>query len=254
MFVNLNKSLIAQRFAKAGQSYTEQAVIQKQISQHLSQLMQNHCPENLAHVLEIGCGSGNLTHQLVKNFQIEQWYLNDLYPQVQRHFQDHLPIQWMIGDIETLDLPGDSDAIVSSSALQWINDLPKLLARCHTALKAQGWLCFSTFGPDNFTEIKQLTGQGLQYWSIDDWRQQLEKVNFEVVELSQQSLYMRFETPKAVLKHLKATGVTGASVQQQRWTKQSLTEFYQCYQQFQLENQQYSLTYHPIYCIARRTA
>jgi len=48
--------------------------------------------------------------------------------------------------------------------------------------------------------------------------------------------------------------VTGASVQQQRWTKQSLTEFYQRYQQFQLENQQYSLTYHPIYCIARRTA
>ena len=65
---------------------------------------------------------------------------------------------------------------------------------------------------------------------------------------------MQFETPKAVLKHLKATGVTGASVQQQRWTKQSLTEFYQRYQQFQLENQQYSLTYHPIYCIARRTA
>jgi len=252
--VNLNKSLIAQRFAKAGQSYTEQAIIQKQISQHLCQLMQNHCPENLVHVLEIGCGSGNLTHQLANNFQIEQWYLNDLYPQVQQHFQDHLLIQWMIGDIETLDLPADLDAIVSSSALQWINDLPALLTRCHDVLKAQGWLCFSTFGPDNFTEIKQLTGQGLEYWSIDDWRQQLEYLDFDVICLEQQHLNMQFENPKAILKHLKATGVTGASVQQQRWTKQSLTEFYQRYQQFQLENQQYSLTYHPIYCIARRTA
>ena len=252
--MNLNKSLIAQRFAKAGQSYTEQAIIQKQISQHLCQLMQHYCPENLAKVLEIGCGSGNLTQQLIAHFQIEQWYLNDLYPQVQQHFREDLAIEWMIGDIEALDLPTTLDAIVSSSAMQWMADLPKLLARCHDALKAQGWLCFSTFGPDNFTEIKQLTGQGLHYWSIDDWQQQLQKLGFDLIELEQQCLYMQFESPKAILKHLKATGVTAVSEQQQRWTKQSLTEFYQGYQQFQLENQQYALTYHPIYCIARRKA
>ncbi|WP_130802294.1 malonyl-ACP O-methyltransferase BioC [Acinetobacter ihumii] len=250
--MNLNKSLIAQRFAKATQSYTEQAVIQKQIGQHLCQLMQDNCPEDLAHVLEIGCGSGNLTYQLAKNFQIEQWYLNDLYAEVQQHFQGNLPVHWMIGDIEELALPKNLNAIVSSSAVQWINDLPLLLARCHKALNTQGWLCFSTFGPDNFIEIKQLTGQGLHYWSTDDWRQQLELLNFEIVELSQQNLSMQFETPKAVLKHLKATGVTGASEQQQRWTKQSLTEFYEAYQQFKLENNRYRLSYHPIYCIARR--
>ncbi|WP_320159400.1 MULTISPECIES: malonyl-ACP O-methyltransferase BioC [unclassified Acinetobacter] len=254
MFVNLNKSLIAQRFAKAGQSYTEQAVIQKKICQHLCQLMQASCPKHLPDILEIGCGSGNLTQQVAANFQVEQWHLNDLYPQVQPHFQSDLPIQWMIGDIETLTLPQHLDAIVSSSAVQWMTDLSVLLARCHAALKRQGWLCFSTFGPDNFTEIKQLTGQGLQYWSIDDWRQQLEQLNFEIVELSQQYFYMQFETPKAVLKHIKATGVTGTSVQQQRWTKQSLTEFYHRYQQFQLENGLYTLTYHPVYCIARRKA
>ncbi|WP_244939706.1 malonyl-ACP O-methyltransferase BioC [Acinetobacter guerrae] len=252
MFVNLNKSLIAQRFAKAGQSYTEQAIIQKQISQHLCQLMQGYCPEHLPHILEIGCGSGNLTQQLASNFQVEQWYLNDLYPQVQQHFQSNLPIQWMIGDIETLDLPLDLNAIVSSSALQWINDLPALLTRCHAALKKQGWLSFSTFGIDNFTEIKQLTGQGLDYWSINVWRQQLEQLGFDVIWLEQQHLSMQFESPKAVLKHLKATGVTGASVQQQRWTKQSLIDFYENYQKFKLENDQYTLTYHPVYCIARR--
>ncbi|MCU4414811.1 malonyl-ACP O-methyltransferase BioC [Acinetobacter sp. WU_MDCI_Axc73] len=252
--MTLNKTLIAQRFAKAGQSYTEQAIIQKQISQHLCQLMQASCSEHLPHILEIGCGSGNLTQQVAANFHVEKWYLNDLYPQVQSHFQSNLPIQWMIGDIETLTLPQHLDAIVSSSAVQWMMDLPELLLRCHDALKAQGWLCFSTFGPDNLTEIKQLTGQGLHYWSINDWRQQLEQLGFDVIWLEQQHLSMQFETPKAVLKHLKATGVTGASVQQQRWTKRSLTEFYQRYQQFQLENQQYSLTYHPIYCIARRNA
>ena len=251
--MNLNKSLIARRFAKAGQSYTEHAVAQQQVSQQLCELMQQYCPAHLSHVLEIGCGSGNLTKQVAAHFQVDQFYLNDLYPQVQQHFNQNLPIQWMIGDVETLILPQGLEAIVSSSAMQWIVNLPKLLQRCHDALKPQGWLCFSTFGPDNFNEMKQLTGQGLEYWSIEDWQQHLIQTGFEIIILDADHIQMQFESPKAILKHLKATGVTGTA-DQQRWTKSSLLQFYQDYLQFQTVEGQYSLTYHPVYCVARRKA
>ncbi|MEB4801038.1 malonyl-ACP O-methyltransferase BioC [Acinetobacter soli] len=254
MFVKLDKTRIAQRFAKAGQSYVEQAVVQKAISQKLAELMQQYCPATLPHVFEIGCGSGNLTHHVLANFAISRLYLNDLYADVQQHFLDEQPITWYIGDIEHIDLPTAIDAVISSSAVQWVHDLPQLLQRCHDALQPGAWLCLSSFAPLNFTQIKQLTGQGLSYWSRQDWQVQLQRAGFECVYLEDELLEMYFDTPKAVLKHLKLTGVTGTTQgNQPHWTKGSLHKFYQDYQQFQNNEGLYPLTYHPLYCLARRT-
>jgi len=250
--VSINKALVAQRFAKAGQSYVEHAVVQKQISAQLFKYLKVYCPQNLASVLEIGCGSGNLTHLFHSYFQVDQLFLNDLYADVDQHFSTIENIAWLIGDIEQLHLPQSLDAVISSSALQWMTDLPTLLHRIHDALKPNAYFGFSTFGSDNLTEIKQLTGQGLNYISLEFLKRQLEQQNFEVLFIEQEVKQIYFDHPKSVLQHLKATGVT-ATAKSHRWTKQSLQQFYSDYQQFYGE-QGFSLTYHPIYVIARRIA
>ena len=250
--MSIDKALVAQRFAKAGQSYIEQAVVQKQISAQLFEYLKVYCPQNLASVLEIGCGSGNLTHLFQTHFQFEQLFLNDLYADVEQHFSTIQNIAWLIGDIEQLTLPQSLDAVISSSALQWMTDLPTLLHRIHDALKPNAYFGFSTFGSDNLTEIKQLTGQGLNYISLEFLKRQLEQQNFEVLFIEQEVKQIYFDHPKSVLQHLKATGVT-ATAKSHRWTKQSLQQFYSDYQQFYGE-QGFSLTYHPIYVIARRIA
>lgn len=247
--MSLNKNLVAQRFAKAGQSYSEHATVQKQICQNLTVLLQQFCPTTMSRIFEIGCGSGNLTRLIAASFQIEELILNDLYADVQQHFNHQENLKWLIGDIETLAFPQQLDMIVSSSALQWMQDLPRVLQHCHTALNEKGWLCFSTFGPRNLTEIKELTGQGLRYWSIENWNNALTQAGFEVLYLSESEVQLYFDSPKAVLQHLKATGVTATA--QHRWTKQTLQQFYQDYDRFK-HAEGYSLTYHPIYCIARR--
>lgn len=247
--MSLNKDLVAQRFAKAGQSYSEQAIVQKQICQNLTRLLQQFCPRTIARVFEIGCGSGNLTRLITASFQIEELILNDLYADVQQHFNSHESLKWLIGDVEALDFPQQLDMIVSGSALQWMQDLPRLLERCDEALVDQGWLCFSTFGSKNLLEIKELTGQGLSYWSVENWNRALTQAGFEILHLSESETQLYFDSPKAVLQHLKATGVTATA--QHRWTKQTLQQFYQDYDRFK-HAEGYSLTYHPIYCIARR--
>jgi malonyl-CoA O-methyltransferase len=268
MFVSVDKALVAQRFAKAGQSYVEHAVVQKQISAQLFEYLKEYCPQSLDSVLEIGCGSGNLTHSFESYFQVEQLYLNDLYAAVDQHFLNlkspHLrsdtshpfvkgrpKVDWLIGDIEQLELPLELDAVVSSSALQWMTDLPALLQRIHDALKPKGYLGFSTFGENNLIEIKQLTGQGLNYYSLEALQQQLQENGFEILLIQQAYKQAYFDHPKSVLQHLKATGVT-ATATSHRWTKQSLQQFYSDYQQF-YDEQGFRLTYHPIYVIARRT-
>ena len=250
--MSVDKALVAQRFAKAGQSYVEHAVVQKQISAQLFEYLKAYCPNTFDSVLEIGCGSGNLTHLFQTHFQFEQLFLNDLYADVEQHFSTIQNIAWLIGDIEQLTLPQSLDAVISSSALQWMTDLPTLLHRIHDALKPNAYFGFSTFGSDNLTEIKQLTGQGLNYISLEFLKRQLEQQNFEVLFIEQEVKQIYFDHPKSVLQHLKATGVT-ATAKSHRWTKQSLQQFYLDYQQFYGE-QGFSLTYHPIYVIARRIA
>ena len=260
--MNINKALVAQRFAKAGHSYVEHALVQQQMSVQLCEYIKMYCPQRLPKVLEIGCGSGHFTQVLQQHVQLEQLFLNDLYAEVQQHFV--VPaldkgglgrvetVHWLMGDIEQLALPTQFDAVLSSAALQWMQDLPALFKRIAVALKAHGWLCFSSFGPDNLTEIKQLTGQGLSYFSAAALQQQLEQKGFEVVLLQQQQTALYFEHPKAILQHLKATGVT-ATTTPHRWSKQSLQQFCAEYDQFKNEHG-FRLTYHPIYVIARRTA
>ncbi|MDO7539198.1 malonyl-ACP O-methyltransferase BioC [Acinetobacter nosocomialis] len=247
--MSLNKNLVAERFAKAGQSYSEHAVVQKQICQNLTSLLKQFCPSKILRVFEIGCGSGNLTRLLVEAFQIEDLILNDLYSEVQEHFNHEEHLKWLIGDVETLELPQQLDMIVSGSALQWMQDLPLLLKRCNDVLTDSGWLCFSTFGPKNLIEIKELTGQGLNYWNLESWNSALTQAGFEVLYLSESETQLYFDLPKAVLQHLKATGVTATA--QHRWTKQTLQQFYQDYERYK-HAEGYALTYHPIYCIARR--
>lgn len=247
--MSLDKNLVAQRFAKAGQSYSEHAIVQKQICQNLTGLLKQFCPSTMSRVFEIGCGSGNLTRLITASFQIEELILNDLYADVQQHFNHQENLKWLIGDIETLEFPQQLDMIVSGSALQWMQDLPRLLERCNGALVDQGWLCFSTFGSQNLMEIKELTGQGLSYWSVENWNSALTQAGFEILHLSESETQLYFDSPKAVLQHLKATGVTATA--QHRWTKQALQQFYQDYDRFNYA-EGYALTYHPIYCIARR--
>lgn len=254
--MKINKHHIAQRFEKAGQSYVQHAVVQQHICQQLMQLMHKHLPNQAyPRVFEIGCGSGNLSHLLMQNFQIEQLFLNDLYAQVQVHFSDHQPIHWLIGDIEQLDFPEGLDLIASSSALQWMGDLEAVFQQCFNALNPQGYFSFSSFGPENLTEIKALTGQGLDYFRLEQIQEKLLQQGFEILHCSERIEKLMFQHPKEVLQHLKATGVT-ATVSRHRWTKHSLQQFYQQYKQFsqfdQAGQSYYPLTYHPIYCIARR--
>jgi len=246
---------VAQCFEKAAKSYTEHAIAQKQICQNLIRLMQEHLSEkSLDNVFEIGCGSGNLSHLLMQNFQIKQLFLNDLYPEVQQHFSESKKLQWLIGDIEQLDLPQSLNLIASSSALQWICDLDAIFKKCSDALTQHGYLCFSTFGQQNLKEIKALTGQGLDYLSIESIQEKLMQQGFEILHLEESIEMLTFQQPKQILQHLKATGVT-ATASQHRWSKQSLQQFYQDYQQFseldQCGQRHYQLSYHPIYCIAR---
>ncbi|WP_347455580.1 malonyl-ACP O-methyltransferase BioC [Acinetobacter thermotolerans] len=248
----MNTDLIAQRFAQAQSSYEQHAIAQRRVALELIQRIQLHVPPHLQRILEIGCGSGLFTRQLMQYYSFDQLFLNDLYPEVKQHFDEDARIYWGIGNIEILPLPQSLDLVVSCSALQWVQQLEALFLKIHQTLNSSGWLCFASYAQDNLKEIKALTGQGLDYLSLPQMIELLESCGYEVLVQEEQHLILEFEHPRDVLKHIKATGVQ-ATAEGFRWVKSSLQQFYAQYQQFQLpDSQQYPLTYHPIYLIARK--
>lgn len=248
--MKIDKAHVQQRFIKAKQSYTEHAVAQQKICLYLFDLIQKICPKKMKQVFEVGCGSGNLTHLLQHRFDIAHYIINDLYPEVMDFIPQ--PVTLYLGDAEEIDFPQYNNMVVSSSALQWMQNLEQVFQKIQHSISLQGWLCFSIFGQDNLKEIKALTGQGLKYPSKNELCILLEKNGFEVLHHEEQHIVLDFLHPHDVLKHLKATGVTATS-SDFRWTKKSLQDFYSGYEEFSLDNQRYPITYHPIYIIARRT-
>lgn len=248
--VSVDKRHIQQRFCRALPHYDCSATAQKQIASRLLEMLCQH-ESNFHSVLEIGCGSGDLSEKLQYRLNASHWAFNDLCD-TQAQLAERLPRPFSFhqGDAETLDFPQYYDLIISSSAIQWFHAPKQFIHRCHPHLNAHGYFAFSTFTPENLFEIKQLTQIGLDYPSITQWQEWL-STDFEIIDIACEPITLTFDTPQAVLKHLKQTGVTATS--QQSWTKSKLQNFCKNYvKNYRLPSWQVHLTYTPLWVVARK--
>lgn len=249
-----NIDLIRQRFQKNHAHYHQHAYIQRNIAHDLMALMNRYpLPKTYQRVLEIGCGTGFLTQIFLNHYQTQDLYLNDLYD-VQQDF-NHQNFNYLIGDIQQINLnDGYFDLILSSSAIQWIFPLDDLLKKIYQSLKDDGYVLLSSFLSANLWQIKQLTGQGLDYYDFDEFKTLFLKHGFNIIGIEQQKHEHYFEQPYDILKHLKYTGVT-ANDSHFIWTKQKLKQFHDDYQQFKIESHGkivYPLTYHSVIIVAQK--
>lgn len=214
----MDKRLIAERFARARDTYSREARVQQQVAEKMLRLLAEHT--SLFHrIVEFGCGTGSYSRLLLDKLQPESLLLNDLCPEMRECLTDLLSqnmVQFIPGDAEALDFPEGTDLITSCSTLQWFNDPEAFFARCHRFLSEEGYLAFSTFGAENMREIHTLTGHGLEYLSIETLKELLAP-HFETVYAEEEIVSLPFNTPLQVLQHLKETGVTGT--EKKVWTR-----------------------------------
>lgn len=248
----INKQLVSRRFSRAIESYNREAVAQKQIARRMGDMLGRYLPRPCNKVLEIGSGTGFLTRCLVDTLHPGQLILNDICQDMSTCFSDLLAgrraVFWA-GDAECLPFPAGQDLIVSCSAFQWFVRPEEFFERCSALLAHHGYMAFSTFGKENLKEVTAVTGTGLAYRSLEEWRQMLD-LHYEIVTAGEERITMTFETPLQVLYHLKHTGVT--AVGQQAWTKKDLRDFCEKYARLFGNGEAVTLTYHPIYIIAKK--
>lgn len=249
-----DKQLLRNRFAANFHRYDKLAVVQNEICGQLSEMIGRNCITRIGRAMEIGAGTGFLTRRLVQLYPEARWFVNDLVQQSMLYIRDYTVnrrAEYLWGDAETLSFPPQIDLIASASVVQWFDNLPSFVARCEETLIPGGYLAFSTFGPDNFREIRETTGEGLAYYTCQQLQAILDASGFVTVETLEYTRQLRFETPTDVLHHIKATGVN--SIRPVRWTKQRLADFSVKYDAlFTSPEGGVTLTYHPILILGQK--
>lgn len=252
--MRINKDRVRYRFARAAATYDNQAVVQLRVAERLLALLKEHMLQPPARVLEIGCCTGLLTARLHRMFEgAATFYVNDLVPDFQHRVAERLGhdprLVFLPGDIEQLDIPENLDLVVSSSTLHWLEDLPALFRTLCARMAPGGTLCFSIYGPANLKELKELTGIGLDYYSLAELKSLVGSC-FDILDCAEEEIPLRFDDPPALLNHLRETGVN--ALDSTPWTRSRLDRFRREYSARFGSRGKVLLTYHPIYCIARK--
>jgi len=242
------KKLIYKRFEKALSTYDKHATVQFRMAELLLKLINKHIENTPTQIFEIGCGTGVVTELLCTQFPQSHIIANDLVQQVESYVRQktnktkNSSLSFYFGDIESIPFPDNSQLICSGATLQWIAELDNVFQKIFNALSTNGLFAFSTFGNENFKEIKQINNSGLIYPTDIEMLMKTAPY-FRLLDSIEWSEGIHFQSPLEVLKHMKLTGVN--SVSATGWTKENLNSFTNSYQCFKTDGKGYSLTYHP---------
>jgi malonyl-CoA O-methyltransferase len=252
-----DKQLVGSRFGRSLHTYRRSAIVQRRMAGELVAMIgQAGVPTHFDRMLEVGSGSAILTSALLSLFTVGSYYANDLVPGsrefVMQAFEEH-PVGesfFLQGDIESIEpLPGDLDLVVSNATVQWLHDLGSFFGRISTILKPGGVLAFSTFSTGNMKEIAQLSQVSLTYRTVAEIVA-LAGDAFELVTVTEEERRLEFDSPEAVLHHIRETGVNG--IAGRAWTRARYEQFLHGYRASFSSGSGVYLTYHPVYCCFRR--
>lgn len=260
--VAADKQKLACRFSRSMATYDGAAVVQREMAAELlERLLSVAGTDCFARVLELGCGTGLLTEQLVAMCRMRRLVLNDLVADCAQTVQR---VQWQVagagagvdveflqGDMETAAFSGLQDLVVSNAVLQWAGDLRGMLGRIAALLRAGGILAVASFGPSNLREVAELSGVSLRYESVEEWRVMLGQ-DYDVLDVGERTRTLWFSSAHDVLRHLKHTGVN--SLDSRAWTSVEIRRFCRDYETRFALDQSVPLTYHPFFAIARKHA
>ena len=242
---SLDKTAVQRAFARAAAGYDAAAVLQREIGTRLFERLALMKLEP-RRVLDLGCGTGQLTRLLLKRYRHAETLGADIAPPMlsaarrDGFWPWRRRARWLVADAEHLPLATAScDLIVSNLMLQWCNP-DAVFGECRRLLRPGGLLLFTTFGPDTLKELRaawQATDGGVHvhdFIDMHDLGDALLRARFADPVMDVERLTLTYNDVGGLLRDLKAIGAHNAATERPHALtgKARFTRFKAAYEQF----------------------
>ena len=222
---------IRHRFSSAAPTYDAHAEVQCRVAEELLGLL-NAEPPPL--ILELGCGTGQLTGKLAERFPDVEIHAVDVSRGMLREARSKVPspatVRWIEGDIGSLEFDSRYPLVTSSSALHWCAPLADAFSQADRCLVPGGQFLSSIMLHGTFQELHQSrlhVAPGKpphsQLPRFDEVLRIIENLNWELTQAYQETLTSRHDDARSFLRAIHAQGLTGGAVSQS-WAPLSRTE------------------------------
>lgn len=237
MINKIDKNFLATRFGNSCDGYENATPTQEKMAQALMQrITQRFAGREIFSILELGCGTGRLTRQLISAFPKAEITAIDISADMVAHAYKAVPqAEYIEADAEKFIFLTEKkfDLIVSNATIQWFEKADAALRRIYELLAPQGFMAIGTFANRTFHELtstfnKAYSFNGLKerqhtvpMRSINEWRGAIPNAEIfdEIIERNfpdvisflrsiqeagaVNSLTNRFAIPKSVLRNMK---------------------------------------------------
>jgi malonyl-CoA O-methyltransferase len=255
---------VAETFSEAAEHYHQKAEIQLKVANGLiSSLLPWKETLPPGDILEVGCGTGFLSEQIIKEFPNRQKLITDLAPGMLSYCEKQLNEKGLVDDsvsFQKLDVDQISNQeskyslIVSNFAAQWFKDTAIGLEKL-TELLVPGGLLLCTFpGNHTFEEwYANCLELGLPYTAnaFPDVEEVVIKLSMNPVQVDyyENDLFQEFDNSIEFFKHLKEIGVRKSKTGKRLSVKQLklLTEFWN-----EKTSNQIKVKWHVVYLAAKK--
>lgn len=213
----VDKSLVGRRFSAARETYRRGASVQRRVAESLWSrvvpLIEGK--RDFGRIIEVGAGTGVLTELYemaltcggCRCSSLELWDLAEHFGMLPSN------ASWLTCDAETCIRsvePESVNLLLSSSTLQWFHSPERFVAEAYRVLRKGGIAAFALYGEGTFSQLRELTGVSLRYPSLATLKAALPAD--AIIEVGEtESISMDFASPKELLRHLRETGVNGAT-------------------------------------------
>ncbi|MDD9331548.1 MAG: malonyl-ACP O-methyltransferase BioC [Wolbachia sp.] len=210
--MELQKEYIQNSFSRASSSYDSVASIQKECATKLVSYLKNYFPKFYPHsILDLGTGTGYIPEILFCSFPGSKFTLNDISPNMLAKAKKKLiskKVEFILGDMEVQDFCFH-DLIISNLALQWVNDLDKIIKKSY---ENSGIFAFSCLLDGTFSEWSKIFIESSlpvpthQYPSRQELESHLFSLNPSRYFCDSQELKLEFSSSSNFMRYLRDLG------------------------------------------------
>jgi len=216
--------MIEKRFSAAAETYDRHARPQRSLARAVCDALPEVYPEE---ILELGCGTGQLTRLLIDQFPDVPIDAIDVAEKMVEHsrkkFERFPQVNWIVGNAQTYRGKDPYPLVVSSATLHWVSNLQKTFENIFQCLEKGGFFSLGMMLQGTLKELQDVREDVAPAKtapstlpSLDEVIKSLRTAGFRLLRKKQSKEEISYKSSIDFLRTIHEQGVTGTNITDRR--------------------------------------